>query len=112
VGQNTPSFTRVSMMSLIQKPITIPPDITLRKAADVVRAAAEDLALERCSATGLLELAHHRVARALDLLSGECLSTSQLPTSEEARALWSRGELPRVEISKVGCMVVPALPRS
>ena len=98
------------MMSLIQKPITLPADMTLGRAADHLRAKAEELAEQRSSTSTLIEIGHQRVANALDMLSGDCLSTSQLPSCEEARALWATGQLPRVEVSRVGCMV-PGRPR-
>jgi hypothetical protein len=93
------------MMSLIQKPITLPPDMTLRRAAEHLRAKAEEIAEQRCSASPLIQIGHERVANALDALAGDCLSTSQLPSCEEARALWATGQLPRIEVSRVGCMV-------
>jgi hypothetical protein len=99
------------MMSLIHKPIVVPPDMTLRRAADKLRGAAEDIALERCGASALLQIAHQRVADALDVLADDCFSTTQLPTSEEARAFWASHDLPRLEIKNVGCLVVPPLPR-
>lgn len=92
-------------MSLIQKPIVIPADTTLKRAAAGLRAAEGDLALERCSASGPLRIAHLAVADALDKLAKDCLSTSQLPACEEARNLWRDGTLPRVEVAKVGCLV-------
>lgn len=92
-------------MSLIQKPIVIPADTTLKRAAAGLRAAEGDLALERCSASGPLRMAHLAVADALDKLAKDCLSTSQLPACEEARNLWRDGTLPRVEVAKVGCLV-------
>ena len=100
------------MMSLIQKPILIPADTTLKRAAAGLRAAEADLALERCSASGPLRLAHLAVADALDVLAKDCLSTSQLPACEEARNMWKDGALPRIEVAKVGCLVsCPPKPR-
>ena len=102
------------MMSLITKPIVIPPDTTLRRAADKLRSEAEDIALERCGASALRQMAHERVAEALDVLAKDCFSTSQLPASEEARAFWASHDLPRIEVKNVGCLVeapVPRLPR-
>jgi hypothetical protein len=96
-------------MSLVKTPVKIPADTTLKGAAISVRKQAEEIALERTSTSGLRILAHHQVADALDYLSRHCLSTSQIPESPEARALWQTGALPRAEISRVGCMV-PAEP--
>lgn len=93
------------MMALIQKPITLPQDMTLRRAAEHLRGKAEEIAEQRCSTSALVQIAHQRVAHALDILAGDCLSTSQLPSCEEARALWATGQLPRTEVSRVGCMV-------
>ena len=93
------------MMSLIQKPIPIPADTTLKRAAAGLRAAEAELALERCSASGPVRIGYRRVAEALESLAGDCLSTSQLPMCEEARNLWRDGTLPRVEVAKVACLV-------
>ena len=93
-------------MSLIAKPIVIPPDTTLYRAADKLRLVAEEIALERCGASALRQMAHERVADALEALAKDCLSTSQLPASEEARAFWASHDLPRVEVKNVGCLVV------
>jgi len=98
-------------MSLVTKPIVIPPDTTLAMAAHGLRAKADEIALERCGASAIIEMAHKRVADALDRLANDCLSTSQLPTSPEARDMWSRGALPRVEVRNVACLVVPPRPR-
>ncbi len=92
-------------MSLIQ-PIKVAQDLTLRRAADKLRDAADDVACRRGGASELVEMAHRRVADAFDALAKDCLSTSQLPECEEARALWQTGRLPRVEIANVGCMVI------
>ena len=99
------------MMSLITKPIVIPPDTTLRRAADKLRADAEELALERCGVSALRQMAHERVADALDVLAKDCLSTSQIPSSEDARAYWASHDLPRVEVKNVGCLVETSPPR-
>lgn len=96
-------------MSLLRTPVTIPADTTLKGAAINLRKKADDIALERTSTSALVQLAHHKVADALDYLSKHCLSTSQLPESPEARDLWQTGALPRAEINRVGCMV-PASP--
>jgi hypothetical protein len=93
------------MMSLIQKPITLPGDMPLPRAAAQLRAKAEEIAEQRSSTSALIEIGHQRVALALDILAGDCMSTSQLPACEEARALWATGQLPRVEVTRVGCMV-------
>jgi hypothetical protein len=93
------------MMSLIQKPITLPADMALPRAAAHLRAKAEEIAGQRSSTSALIEIGHERVALALDILATDCLSTSQLPACEGARALWATGELPRVEVSRVGCLV-------
>ena len=93
------------MMSLIQ-PIKVPQDLTLRRAADKMREAADDIGLRRGGPSDLVEHAYRRVAEAFDGLAKDCLSTSQLPQCEEARALWQTGTLPRVEITNVGCMVI------
>ena len=93
------------MMALIQKPVSLPPDMTLRRAAQHLRDKAEEIAEQRSSTSALIEIAHQRVANALDLLASDCLSTSQLPSCEEARALWATGQLPRTEVSRIGCMV-------
>ena len=93
------------MMSLIQKPIILPADMTLSRAAEHVRAKAEEIAERRSSPSALIEIGHQRVALALEILGGDCVSTSELPGSEEARALWATGQLPRVEVPRVGCMV-------
>lgn len=97
------------MMSLVKTPVKIPADTTLKGAAGFLRKQADEIALERTSTSGLIQLAHHQVADALDYLSKHCLSTSQLPESPEARAMWQSGALPRAEINRVGCMV-PADP--
>lgn len=99
------------MMFLVQKPIVIPADMTLRRAADKLRADAEDISLERCGASALIEMAHRKVADAFEYLAKDCLSTTQLPTSEEARELWSQGGLPRVEIRNTACLVAAPPPR-
>ncbi len=99
------------MMSLVTKPIVIPPDTTLARAATKLRATADEIALERCAASGIIQLAHERVADALDRLSKDCLSTSLLPSSLEACDMWASGALPRVEVKNVGCLVVPPPPR-
>lgn len=98
------------MMSLVKNPIKIPADTTLKRAATTLRSRADEIALERTSTSGFIQLAHHRVADALDRLAGHCLSTSQIPESPEARAMWQNYDLPRAEISRVGCMV-PSSPR-
>lgn len=98
------------MMSLIQKPISLPAEMTLTRAAAHIRERATELSEQRTSTSTLLEIGHQRVATALDALAGDCLSTSQLPSCDEARALWASGQLPRVEIVRVGCMV-PGRPR-
>lgn len=95
------------MMTLIEKPIIIPPDMTLRRAAGQLRAKAEDMALERCALSNLPQMAHERVAAALDKLANDCLSTSQLPESPEALKLWASGDYPRAEVKNVGCLVPP-----
>ena len=91
-------------MSLIQ-PIKVAPDLTLKRAADKLRDAADDVACRRGGTSELVEMAYRRVADAFDNLSKDCLSTSQLPECEEAKALWQTGYLPRIEVANVGCMV-------
>lgn len=97
-------------MSLIQ-PIKVAQDLTLRRAADKLRDAADDVACRRGSTSELVEMAYRRVADAFDSLSKDCLSTSQLPACDEAKAMWERGHLPRIEIANVGCMVTGRLGR-
>jgi hypothetical protein len=99
------------MMSLIQKPIILPADMNLPRAAEHLRAKAEELAERRSSGSALIEIGHQRVALALEILARDCVSTSQLPACEEARCLWATGQLPRVEVSRVGCMVPGELHR-
>lgn len=97
-------------MSLIQ-PIKVAQDLTLRRAAEKLRDAADEAACRRGGPSELVEMAYRRVADAFDNLSNDCLSTSQLPECEEARAMWERGHLPRIEIANVGCMVTGRLGR-
>jgi hypothetical protein len=93
------------MMSMIQKPISLPSDLSLPRAADKLRERAEELAQQRTATSTLIRIGHERVANALDLLVADCASTSELPSSEQAQALWATGQLPRIEIPRVGCMV-------
>jgi hypothetical protein len=99
------------MMWLVTRPIVIPSNTTLARAASSLRRTADEIALERCGASAIIQMAHTRVADALDRLSGDCLSTSQLPSSPEARDMWASGALPRLEVKEVGCLVVPPPPR-
>lgn len=98
------------MMSLVTKPIVIPADTTLPRAATRLRAMAEEIALERCGTSGIIQIAHKVVADALDHLAKDCFSTSLLPACPEAREMWASGALPRVEVKNVGCLVVPPPP--
>lgn len=93
------------MMSMIQKPISLPADLSLPRAAEKVRERAAEIAQQRTSTSTLIRIGHQRLANALDLLAADCASTSDLPSSDQARALWGTGQLPRVEIPRVGCMV-------
>jgi len=100
------------MMSLVTRPIVIPPDTTLPRAATTLRAMAEEIALERCGASDIIQSAHTITADALDRLAKDCFSTSLLPSCPEALKMWASGALPRVEVKNVGCLVVPSPPRT
>jgi hypothetical protein len=93
------------MMSMIQKPISLPADLSLPRAVDKLREKAEEIAQQRTSTSTLIRIGHERLANALALLAAECASTSELPSCEKARSLWESGQLPRVEIARIGCMV-------